>query len=191
MYSRWVLSISDLTSLWILPLELEDLDLAGEEPGDELEPLLDVDRLEELLALLGRHVGAVGHHVGEEAGLGDVARGDGGLGRHGGAVGHVLLDLGLDAADQRLDLDARRASSSSSSSTCDGEVRAVLREAVDADAALALDDGTHGAVLELDHLGDLGDGADRVQLGGVVDVLLLRLALGHERDRAAGLGRRR
>ena len=93
-----------------LPLELEDLDLAGEERGDELQPLLDVDRLEQLLALLGRHVGAVGHHVGEEAGLGDVAGGDGGLGRHRGAVGDVLLDLRLDAADERLDLDARRAS---------------------------------------------------------------------------------
>ena len=89
-----------------LPLQLEDLDLAGEERRDELQALLDVDGLEELLALLGRHVGAVGHHVGEEAGLGDVAGGDGRLGRHGRPVGDVLLDLGLDAADQGLDLDA-------------------------------------------------------------------------------------
>ena len=89
-----------------LPLELEDLDLAREERADELEPLLDVDRLEQLLALLGRHVGAVRHHVGEEAGLGDVARGDGGLGRDRGAVRDVLLDLRLHAADERLDLDA-------------------------------------------------------------------------------------
>ena len=89
-----------------LALQLEDLDLAGEEPGDELQPLRDVDRLEQLLALLGRHVGAVGHHVGQQAGLGDVAGGDGGLGRHGRAVGHVLLDLRLDAAHERLDLDA-------------------------------------------------------------------------------------
>ena len=89
-----------------LPLELEDLDLAREERADELEPLLDVDRLEQLLALLGRHVGAVRHHVGEEAGLGDVARGDRRLGRDRGAVRHVLLDLRLHAPDERLDLDA-------------------------------------------------------------------------------------
>ena len=30
---------------------------------------------------------------------------------------------------------------------------------------LALDDGPHGAVLELDDLGDLGQRADRVELG--------------------------
>ena len=63
-----------------------------------------------------------------------------------------------------------------------------MHEAVDADAALALDDGPDGAVLELHDLGDLGDGADGVQLGRVADVLLLGLALGHERDRATGLG---
>ena len=59
-----------------------------------------------------------------------------------------------------------------------------LREAVDPDAALALDDRPDGAVLELDDLGDLGQRADRVELGRVADVLLLGLALGHEGDRA-------
>ena len=48
-------------------LELEDLDLVGEEVRDELEPLGDVDRLEHLLALLGGHVRAVGDHVGQQA----------------------------------------------------------------------------------------------------------------------------
>ena len=50
---------------------------------------------------------------------------------------------------------------------------------------LALDDGPDGAVLELDDLGDLGQRADLVELGRVGDVLLLGLALGHERDRPA------
>ena len=50
---------------------------------------------------------------------------------------------------------------------------------------LALDDRPHGAVLELDDLGDLGDRADRVQLARIGDVLLVRLALGHQRDAAA------
>ena len=89
-------------------LELEDLDLAGEEVADELEALGDVDRLEQLLALLGGHVRAVGDHVGQQARLGDVAGGDGGLGRDRGAVGDVRLDLGLDRAHQRLDLDPGR-----------------------------------------------------------------------------------
>ena len=36
---------------------------------------------------------------------------------------------------------------------------------MDAQAPLALDDGADGAVLELDDLGDLGERADRVELG--------------------------
>ena len=171
-----------------LPLELEDLDLAGEERADELEPLLDVDRLEQLLALLGRHVGAVRHHVGEEAGLGDVARGDGRLGRDRGAVRDVLLDLRLHAPDERLDLDAL-GRLVGELLDARGEVRRRLAEAVDADAGLALDDRPDGAVLELHDLGDLGERADLVQLGRVADVLLLSLALGHEGDRAAGFDR--
>ena len=90
-------------------LQLEDLDLVGEEVRDELEALDDVDRLEQLLALLGGHVRAVGDHVGEQPGLADVARGDGGLRRDRRAVRDVLLDLGLDGAHERLDLEAVRA----------------------------------------------------------------------------------
>ena len=108
MYSRWVLSISDLTSVWIFPLSSRISIWRARNVGDELEALDDVDRLEQLLALLGGHVRAVGDHVGQEAGLGDVARGDRGLRRDGRAVGDVLLDLGLDGAHERLDLDARR-----------------------------------------------------------------------------------
>ena len=60
-------------------------------------------------------------------------------------------------------------------------------EAEQAKALLALDDGAHGAVLELDDLGDLGQRADRVQLGRVGDVLAVGLALRHQRDgRAVG-----
>ena len=90
-----------------LALQLEDLDLAAEEAGDELQALDDVDRLEQLLALLGGHVGAVGDHVGEQARLGDVARGDGRLRRDRRARLDVLLDLALDGAHQRLDLEVR------------------------------------------------------------------------------------
>ena len=100
-----------------LALQLEDLDLASEEAGDELQALDDVDRLEQLLALLGGHVRAVGDHVGEQARLGDVAGGDGRLGRHRRAGLDVLLDLRLDGADQRLDLDVRWPAASLSTST--------------------------------------------------------------------------
>ena len=166
-----------------LALQLEDLDLAVQERRDELEALDDVDRLEELLALLGRHVGAVGDHVGEQAGLGDVAGGDGRLRRHGCARLDVLLDLGLDRLHQRLDLEVLRGGVRQ---LLHGrhEVRAGRHEAVHAEPALALHDGTHGSVLELDHLGDLGERADRVELGGVADLLRLGAPLGHQRDQA-------
>ena len=162
-------------------LELEDLDLVREEGRDELEALDDVDRLEHLLALLGGHVRAVGDHVGQQPGLADVARGDRGLRRDRRAVGHVLLDLGLDRAHQRLDLEAVRALVGE---FLDGraEVRLGPGEAEDAQPALALDDRPDRPVLELHDLGDLGQRADGIELGGIVDVLLLGLALGDERD---------
>ena len=75
--------------------------------------------------------------------------------------------------------------SSGSSSIVAAQVRLGRGEAEDAQAPLALDDRPDGAVLELDDLGDLGQGADRVELGGIVDVLLLGLALGDERDGSA------
>ena len=62
--------------------------------------------------------------------------------------------------------------------------RVDLDEAEQAHALLALDDGTDRAVLELDDLGDLGQRADGVQLARLGDVLLLGLALRHQRDRA-------
>ena len=163
-------------------LQLEDLDLVGEEVRDELEARHDVDRLEHLLALLGGHVRAVGDHVGQQARLADVAGGDRRLGRDRRAARDVLLDLGLDGPHQGLDLEA--------AGVLVGElldpgaqVRVGRREAVDAQAPLALDDRPDGAVLQLDHLGDLGQGADGVQLGGIGDLLLLGLTLGDERDR--------
>ena len=166
-----------------LPLELEDLDLSGEERGDELQALDDVHRLEQLLALRGVHVGAVRDHVGEQARLGDVACGDGGLGRDRGAVRDVLLHLRLDGAHERLDLDAGRRRLLEVLHL-GAEVRVGGLEAEEPDPALPLDDGTDRAVLELDDLGDLREGADLVELGGVDDVLALRLALRDERDHA-------
>ena len=68
-----------------------------------------------------------------------------------------------------------------------GEVRRGGGEAADADTPLALDDGPDGAVLELHDLGDLGQRADLVELGGIGDLLLLGLPLGDERDGAAVL----
>ena len=163
-------------------LQLEDLDLVREEVGDELEARHDVDRLEHLLALLGGHVRAVGDHVGQQPGLADVASGDRRLRRHRCAARDVLLDLGLDGPHQRLDLEAARVLVGHLLDP-GAQVRVGRREAVDAQAPLALDDRPDGAVLQLDDLGDLGQGAHGIKLGGIADLLLLGLTLGDERDR--------
>jgi len=52
MYSRWVLSISDLTSDWILPFSSRISIWAAQEGGHDLEPLDDIRRLEQFHALL-------------------------------------------------------------------------------------------------------------------------------------------
>ncbi len=165
-------------------LELVDLDLVGEERGGDLQPLGNVDRLEQLLALLRGHVRGVRGHVREQARLGDVAGRDGRLWRHRGAGLNVLLDLGLNRAHQRLDLDVRRRLLGQLLDAGADE-RLGLREAVHAHAGLALDDRPDRPVLELDDLGDLGHRPDAVQLARIGDVLLVGLALGHQRDAAA------
>src|SRR5207249_2531398 len=100
------------------------------------------------------------------------------------AIGDVLLDLGLDRPHQRLDLEVR---GTLVADLLDArtQIRAGLDKAMESQAALTLDDGPDRAVLQLDDLGDLRQRANRVQLGWVVDVLLLSLALGHEGDRSA------
>jgi hypothetical protein len=70
-----------------------------------------------------------------------------------------------------------------------GDVRVRRFEGLEADAMLTLDDGPDRAVLGLHDLGDLGQGPDAEELVDRLDVLTLRLALGHERDeRIAGDG---
>ena len=62
------------------------------------------------------------------------------------------------------------------------DVARLVLESEESQALLALHDGSHRAVLGLDHLGDLGQGADAVELVEALDVLSLGLTLGHERD---------
>jgi hypothetical protein len=165
-------------------LELEDLDLMGEEVRHELEALDHVDRLEQLLALLGRHVRAVRDHVGQQPGLADVARGDGGLRRDRGSVRDVLLDLRLDGLHEGLDLEPIGRGVGHDLDR-GAQIRLGLVEAAQVQTRLTLDDGADGTVLELDDLGDLGERPDLVELGGVVDVLLLGLTLRDECDGSA------
>jgi len=67
MYSRWGLVHLRLDFGLDLALQFEDLDLAAQEGRDDLEALDDIGRCEQLHALFGREVRAVGHHVGQQA----------------------------------------------------------------------------------------------------------------------------
>ena len=66
------------------------------------------------------------------------------------------------------------------------EVRIGLDEVEQADPALSLDDRADRAVLEADHLGDLRQRPDRVELLDAADLVLLARALGDESHRLRG-----
>ena len=146
---------------------------------------IDVDRLEQLLALLGGHVRAVGDHVGQQAGLGDVAGGDGGLRRHRARRWRRTARSG----PGRVRISAWTSTPAGARRRAPRRSRerygSVVAKPMDAEAALALDDGPDGAVLELDDLGDLGQRADlRTARTGSEMSSCSALALGDERDRA-------
>src|SRR5438876_2914177 len=172
-----------------LRLQLEDLVLLREEDREELEALDERPRLEQLLALLEREVGARRDEVGEVRGILGVLRRHRDLRQDRATVVDVLLEEGAHAADERLALDRvpeilgerleRRAE------------EALLRlVAGDPDALEALDDDLGAAVGDAQEAHDLGDGADAVDLLGryVVD---LGVALRREDDVVFLLGHRR
>ncbi len=185
MYSRCVLSSSDLTSDWMRPLSSRILDLARQERGDELQTLDDVQRLQQLLALLGGHVRAVGDHVRQQARLADVARRHGRLRWDRSARLHILLDLALHGLHQSLDLEIL-GSLVADQLDARGDVLVGGLEREQPQPLLALHDGAHRAVLGLHDLSDLGQRADLVELIGRLDVLALGLALGDEGDERIG-----
>src|SRR5207248_10081996 len=88
-----------------LRLELEDFVLLREEDRDELEPLDDRVRLEELLALLEREIRARCDEVREVRGVLRVLRGHGELGQDRAPVVDVLLEEAAHAAQKSLPLD--------------------------------------------------------------------------------------
>src|SRR5438876_974182 len=171
-----------------LALELQHLDLLGQELADQAEPIRHVDRLEQLLAQLGAHLRAVGHHVGQQAGIGDIASGDRDLGRNRGPGRHVLLDLSLDGSHQGLDLQGLRMGVVD---CLDArlEMWLDLQQVEQPDALLSLHDGADGAVLQANDLGDLGQRADAVQLVDAVHLFGLGAALRDQRHRGAGTHR--
>ena len=154
-----------------LGAELDDLELAGEDLGEPAQPAGDVDRLEQLLLLLGRDAQGAGDQVREGGGVVEV--GDGEL-ELLGQIGDRLDDLGegaLDVAGQRLELggglehvrhrlDPRH------------QVGLLADVVGDPDPLGALDQDAQRAVGHLHHPGDGPGDADAVEVVGAGRVVL-------------------
>ena len=170
-----------------LPLDLEDFNLSRQKRRDVLQSSNHIDRLEQLLALLSRHVRRVRRHVGEQTWIADVLRSNGRLRRHWCARGDVRLYLRLHAAHQRFDLNAGDFwGFNDGALQHERGTRGVER--LYFQAALTLHYGAQCAVGKVHYLGDLGERAHRMQLVDRGDLFLLWLPLGDQRDPAASGG---
>ena len=146
-----------------LRAELRHLDLAAQDQRDLAQPLLDVGRLEQLLALLGLQPQRRGDQVGERGRVVDVRRRE--LQLLGQVRGHPddLRELLLHGARERLDLRRVRDDLRQVLELGD-EVGLVLDRLDEPDALDALDEDPQRPVGHLDHLVDDGDGADAVEV---------------------------
>ena len=167
--------------------ELEDLELLDQDPVQRVHPRADVERRQDLLL----HRRADGRQarrdeVGELAGIGDVG------GERLEVVGQQrrqrddLLEIALDVALERVDLEVILVAALVGGHGDRGaQVRPGLDDAIERDALDALHDQPQAAVGQLEHLVDVGRGADRIQ------VFLQRLfdrglALREDADQLAG-----
>ena len=173
-----------------LRAELEDLELLDQDAVERVHAGADVERLEHLL--LDRRADrrqARGDEVGELARIGDVG------GERLQVVGqqrrqrHHLLEVALDVALQRVDLEVVLVAQHLVGRHDRGaQVGAGLDDPVEPDPRQPLDDQPQAAVRQLEHLVDVGGGADRIEV--VLQRLLDRgFALGEHADHPAAGGR--
>ena len=149
-------AVGDLVADLVLQLEVGER--LARPPERELEARLDVDRLQQLDALLHRQVGRVRRRVGELARVVDAGEHVGDAAR--AAVLEDRLDDRAVLAGELAGAWRRRSGSSTGSTcTCSAPVRAGLAGA-DAGPADAADHEGAGAVGQVARALDLGDGAD-------------------------------
>ena len=162
---------------------LQDVDLGLELREQMLEALVEALHLEDLLLLLDLERQVRGDRVGQAPGLVDAGDRGEDFGRDLLVELHVLVELADDGTAQRLDL-AVGVHVGIDRDHVRREVARAIFDALDARALGALDQHLHGAVGQLQHLQDVGDAAD------LVDVLGGRLVLGgvllrHQHDALA------
>ena len=171
-----------------LPLDLENLNLSRQERCDVLESRNYIDRLKQLLALIGRHVRGVRRHVGEQPWVANVLRSNSCLRWHRCARSDVRLHLRLHTAHQRFNLNAGDLWRFDNGAL-QHERGASGVERLHLEATLALHNGAKRAVGKVHDLRDLGECAHRMQLVDRGDLLLLWLTLGDQRDPATSSSR--
>ena len=169
-----------------LRAQLEDLELLDEHAVQLLHPLADVEGAEHALADRGLDGGeARRDEVGQLAGVGDVA------GQRLEVVGQErrqgddLLEVALDVALQGVDGEAVGLAQDVCRHPHPGpDVRLRRQHLLQVQAGLPLHDEAQGAVGQLEHLVDVGDGPDGIELllGGLLGA---RLELGEDADEAA------
>ena len=170
-----------------LRAELEHLELLDQEPVEVVEAGADVERLEHFLLGRGRHrAQARGDEVGGPAGLGDVRGQRLQVVRHQRRQRDDLLEVDLDVALQRVDLQPiavgqllRRLGDVGQ------QIRPAGDDAVEPHPGQALDDDAQAAVRQLEHLVDVAGGADGVEVV-LARVLFRGLTLGEDGNHPAG-----
>ena len=166
--------------------ELEHLELLDQEAVEEVEAGPHVQRGQHLLLHLGADgAQAGGDEVGEPAGLGDVDRERLQVVRHQRRQRHDLLEVGLDVALERVDLElVLVADHLGQLGDAGAQVRAHGQDLVETDPGHALDDDPEAAVGQLEHLVDVARRADRVEIL-LLRIVLGRVALGEHGDHAS------
>ncbi|MNM92285.1 hypothetical protein D3C81_1046120 [compost metagenome] len=167
--------------------DLEDVDLALELRQQAFQALGHIDHLQDLLLLLELDRQVRGNGVGQAPCLVDARQRGQDLRRDLLVELHVLVELRHDGAAQGLGLGAFARCGRHGHGFAH-EVRIVLAHLGDIRALRAFHEHLHGAVGQLQHLQDIGDAADLVQVVSRRLVLGSRL-LGHEHDALARLHR--
>ncbi len=165
----------------LLP-DFEDLELAREHRGEGAQPLLGVERLEQLLLVLGGQVEQRGDEVGEPSRSGLLARRRHRFVGHGGNQRHDALELAHDLLDQGLGLDIVGLGLAQG---LDPRLEIGLGGRVlhQTRARHALDQHREAVVREADHPQHRAEGRDSVQVGRR-RLLGRRVLLAHHDDGA-------
>ena len=166
--------------------ELEHFELLDQDPVQVVHPRADVERLQHLLfdrCADGRERG--GNEVGEPARLGDVHRQGLQIVGEQRRERHDLLEVGLDVARQRIDLEAVGVVGVFGG-RADARAQVGLRRQhlLEAQPRQPLDDQPQAAVGQLEHLVDVRGGADleQIALPGLFD---RRITLREDGDQLA------